>query len=177
MEGAGLIALLGEAQRDLAPSGARAIPGPQLHFTLKFLGDVEERRLGAARSALAAGAGVDPFQVDLEGLGVFPPRGPARVVWAGCGAGAGQLTALAARVEAAFVAAGFPPEPRPFSPHLTLARVKDPAAGGRVARAVRGLPPRRFGTLEARDVVLYQSVLSPSGPAYTPLARASLGPP
>jgi len=160
--------------RDLAPAGARGIPRHQLHFTLKFLGEVEEARLGPAREATRAAAG-PAFRLELAGLGTFPPRGPARVVWAGCGSGADPLVDLAARVEASFAAAGFPPEPRPFSPHLTIARVKDPVAGSRVARAVAARSLESFGTLEAREVVLFQSVLSPSGPAYTPLLRVRLG--
>lgn len=165
---------LAAAARDLAPAGARGIPRHQLHFTLKFLGEVEEARLGPAREAARAAAG-PAFRLELAGLGTFPPRGPARIVWAGCGSGADHLVDLAARVEASFVAAGFPPEPRPFSPHLTIARVKDPAAGSRVAHAVTARNRESLGSLAAREVVLFQSVLTPSGPAYTPLLRIPLG--
>lgn len=164
---------LASIERELSPEGARGILRSQLHFTLKFLGEVEEARLGPAREAMRSAAGPS-FQLELAGLGTFPPRGPARIVWAGCGSGADLLIDLAARVEASFAAVGFPPEPRPFSPHLTIARVKDPVAGKRVAQAVAGRAPATFGTLSAREVILFQSVLSPSGPAYTPLLRVPL---
>jgi len=155
--------------------GVRWIPDGQLHFTLKFLGDVEDERVPVARettraAALAAG----PFDLALEGLGAFPPRGPARVLWAGCGPGAAALSALAAAVEDAFVARGFPREERPFSPHLTLARVRDPDAGRRLARALASLPPEPFGTISVRELVLFRSELTPRGAEYFELLRVAI---
>lgn len=163
--------------RSLLPPvpGVRWIPEGQLHFTLKFLGDVEDESVPVAREAIRAVAtGAGPFDLALEGLGAFPPRGPARVLWAGCGAGAAALSALAAAVEDAFVARGFPREARPFSPHLTLARVKDPDAGHRLARALASLPPEPFGTVSIREVVLFRSELTPRGAEYEELFRVAL---
>ena len=83
--------------RSLLPElrGVRWIPEGQLHFTLKFLGEIEGGRVEDAKSATAkAVAGCAPFRLALEGLGAFPPRGPARVLWAGCGDGTEALSAL-----------------------------------------------------------------------------------
>jgi 2'-5' RNA ligase len=96
-------------------------------------------------------------------------------VWAGCGEGAEALVEVAGNVEKALVDAGFPAETRPFSAHLTLGRVKDPAAGREVARRVQALPGESYGRVLVDQVVLFSSVLSPSGPAYTPLQRVRLG--
>ena len=164
--------------RSLLPElrGVRWVPEGQLHFTLKFLGDLEESRLGAARRAAAAAAPAAPraFRLALEGLGAFPPTGSARVVWAGCGAGAAALASLAASVEDAFLAAGFPREARPFSPHLTLARVKDPGSGRRLKQVLPSVPREPFGTVVVGSVVLYRSDLSPAGPEYSELLRVAL---
>lgn len=164
--------------RSLLPSlrGVRWVAESQLHFTLKFLGDLEEDRVRAARevAAAAARAGPGAFRLALEGLGVFPPRGSARVVWAGCGAGAEPLAALATAVEEAFVAAGFPREERPFSPHLTLARVKDPGSGRRLSEAVPSASREPFGTVPVDSLVLFRSDLSPAGPDYSELLRVAL---
>ena len=164
--------------RSLLPElrGVRWVPETQLHFTLKFLGDLEESRLGAARRAAAAAARAAPraFELALEGLGAFPPSGSARVVWAGCGAGAAALASLAASVEDAFLAAGFPREARPFSPHLTLARVKDPGSGRRLAQVLPSVPGASFGTVPVGSLVLYRSDLSPAGPDYSELLRVAL---
>ena len=156
--------------------GLKWVPPGQLHFTLKFLGEIDPERVPDARAATeaAAGGGPGPFRLALEGLGAFPPRGPARVLWAGCGAGAGDLVALAAAVEEAFAAAGFPPEPRPFAPHLTLARAKDPEAGRRLARALASVPHEPFGSVGVSSLVLYRSDLTPRGPDYTEIVRVPI---
>lgn len=164
--------------RSLLPElrGLRWIPEAQLHFTLKFLGDIDEERVGDARAATAAAArgGVPPFRLDLGGLGAFPPRGPARVVWAGCGDGTEGLVSLAAAVEEAFAAAGFPTEPRPFSAHLTVARVRDLDAGRRLSRLLPSVPREAFGAVSVSSLVLYRSDLAPRGPDYTELERVAL---
>jgi RNA 2',3'-cyclic 3'-phosphodiesterase len=175
--GIGVGAALRDAAGTLPFGGIRWVPAHQLHFTLKFLGEVPDDRIAAARDEAArAAAGVSPFDLALEGLGAFPAAGPPRVVWAGCGAGREELVALAKAVEAAFAEALFSPEPRPFSPHLTLGRVKDP-------RAIQARPFRdalargvaaKFGTIAAREIVLFRSDLSSAGPTYTALSRHAL---
>lgn len=171
-----LLERLGDARRPFPRLyGVKWIPTQQLHFTLKFLGEVEGARLDAARAAVeTAATEVPPFSLALDGLGVFPPRGEVRMLWAGCGEGRGQLEQLAARVEESFAAAGFDRETRRFTAHLTLARVKEPAAG----RALVPHLPREggpsFGLLPVKELVLFRSDLAPSGPTYTPILRAPL---
>jgi 2'-5' RNA ligase len=176
--GTGVGAALRDAAGTLPFGGIRWVPAHQFHFTLKFLGEVPDDRVAAAREATArAAARISPFDLALEGLGAFPEAGPPRVVWAGCGAGCEELVALAAAVEAAFGEAGFLKEPRTFSPHLTLGRVKDPRAIP--TRPFRDALARgtaaKFGTIAAREIVLFRSDLSPAGPTYTALSRYALG--
>ena len=162
--------------RSLVPPlhGIRWIPEGQLHFTLKFLGEIGEERVAAARDATARAAAHAPFRLALEGLGAFPPRGPARILWAGCGDGAEALSGLALGVEEAFAASGFPRDERAFSPHLTLARVKDPDAGRRLARALDSIPPEPFGAVSVSSLVLFRSELTPRGAEYEELSRVAL---
>ncbi len=155
--------------------GLRWTPAHQLHFTLNFLGEIEESRVPAAKRATAAAAcGARAFALALEGLGAFPPRGAARVLWAGCGDGAGELVRLAAAVESAFVAEGFAPEARAFSAHLTLARVKDPDAGRRLERALPEVPPEPFGAVTVSSLVLFRSELTPRGADHEAIVRVAL---
>ena len=175
--GAGVGSALAAARGRLPFSGIRWVAPHQHHFTLKVLGEIPASRVAAAGEALdAAARGLPPFDLELVGLGAFPLQGPPRVVWAGCGAGREALVASAAAVEETFAAAGFPRESRPFSPHLTLGRVKDPRSIP--ARPFREALAReeatRFGTVAARELVLFRSDLSPAGPTYTPLAKAAL---
>lgn len=155
--------------------GTRFAPAHQLHFTLKFLGEIGEERVEAAKRATAAAAGGSAgFRLALEGLGAFPPRGPSRVLWAGCGAGADELVRLAAAVESAFVAEGFAPEERPFSAHLTLARVRDPDAGRRLERALPHVPAEPFGVVAVTALVLFRSELTPRGADHEAIVRVAL---
>ena len=152
--------------------GLRTVPPHQLHFTLKFFDDLPEARIASAKGAAERTAASSPaVALSLSGLGVFPPRGPARVLWVGCGAGAEGLLALAAAAEAELSREGFERETRPFSPHLTLARVKDPRASRGAAELAASGAAFDGGTLELSELVLFQSVLGPSGAAHTPLGR------
>jgi 2'-5' RNA ligase len=155
--------------------GLRPVPVHQLHFTLKFFEELPGAKRPAAESAATkAAAGAGPFSLALAGLGTFPPRGPARVLWVGCGSGGDALVSLASAVEREFAFGGFPPEARPFSPHLTLARAKDPRAGRAAADFASANANFDGGVLGVKELVLYSSVLGPSGAIHTPLSRFPL---
>ncbi|HQR45184.1 MAG TPA: RNA 2',3'-cyclic phosphodiesterase [Thermoanaerobaculia bacterium] len=156
--------------------GLRTVPPHQLHFTLRFFEDLPEAQLAGAKAAAArAAADSSLFSLELSGLGTFPPLRPPRVLWAGCGYGSEDLLALSSSVEREFTLEGFLPESRPFSPHLTLARVKDPRAARDAAHFAAANAAFDGGTVEVRELVLFQSVLGASGAAHTPLGRFPLG--
>lgn len=141
-----------------------------LHLTLKFLGEVAAERVPAVTATLESLERFDKFEVEVGGFGFFPgPRRP-RVLWVGLEAPA-ALGQLAARVEAALEAQGFPLEGRPFRPHLTLARFE----GGRPQPALEaaletGLAAS-FGRFEVGEFFLFESKLRPGGAEYSKLAR------
>ena len=108
-----------------------------------------------------------PFEVRLAALGAFGRGRAVRVVWLGLEAGATELAGLAARVEAACARSGVAPEPRPYNPHLTLARARDRRG---VELPVLPAVPAVPGWLVA-EVVLFQSRLSPGGAVYSVLQR------
>lgn len=97
----------------------------QLHFTLKFLGEVENEKVPSLTRALEmAVMGKKPFQLRLGETGRFPERGSPRVLWIGVSTAQKDLEKLAGAVETACNSLGFPVEKRPFKPHLTIARAK-----------------------------------------------------
>ncbi len=157
--------------------GLRAVPAHQLHFTLKFFEDLPEAKLASAKAAARrAAAGCPSFSLHLSGLGTFPPRGPARVVWVGTADGSQRLDVLASAVEKEFAVEGFEPESRAFTSHLTIARIKDPHAARDASAFASAGAAFDGGTTEVRELVLCQSVLGPAGAAHTPLGRFPLAP-
>lgn len=148
----------------------------QIHLTLKFLGEVPDADVPALCDALkAVAADHEPIEFGVKSTGCFPPGGGARVFWVGVDEPAGALVGLQQACETAYEQFGFAPEGRDFTPHLTLARVKNPKAGGNVRDAAKAEAQFDAGRQTATELILFQSILSPQGPTYIPVARALLG--
>lgn len=169
------------------PSGARIqwVRPDSIHLTLKFLGDTDETRLGDIERALAhAAASRARFSLEVSVLGVFPDLRAPRVLWVGLSGRQDQgqthapdpLARLAGDIDQAMATLGFPLEKRPFSPHLTLARIKEHAR--EVGRALAGSGvmehPQSLGTLSVQAIALIKSELKPSGAVYTRLCEVAL---
>jgi 2'-5' RNA ligase len=140
-----------------------------LHVTLKFLGEVPETKLDAARTALAQSRSEQPVTLEFRGLGFFPNEKHPRVFWAGIQASA-NLMKLAEDIDGAMEKLGILPEQRPFSPHLTLARFERQGVPEKLRIAIAENAQREFGTLRTNEFHLIQSKLKPSGAEYTTLA-------
>jgi RNA 2',3'-cyclic 3'-phosphodiesterase len=136
-----------------------------LHITTKFIGEWSAERLEELSAALRGVPGRPTIPVAVRGLGWFPnPRAP-RVFWAGVEAGE-PLEDLARTTDLALARLGVPREERPFSPHLTLARIKEPAPLDRLREAISSLPSEEFGQFLADRFCLYESQMGPSGSVY-----------
>jgi len=144
----------------------------QVHVTLKFLGDTDPGRLDELREALAtavADAGVGAFDAEIGGYGVFPSLDYISVVWLGVRRGSGELTALHEAIEARTTDLGFDPEDHEFTPHATIARMRDARRKEHVQEVVRGRDPD-IGTQRIEEVRLTESTLTDEGPVYETLA-------
>ena len=146
-----------------------------IHLTLVFLGEVPVGMLGdleaAARGAVA---GIGPMRLQPVGLGRFPPRGLPRVVWVGIQEATGGLVALQKAIAVATAAFAEKVEDRRYEPHLTLGRVRGPKNARPLTAEIESMAAEMGPAFEARDVVVFKSVLGPDGPAYTALARLAL---
>jgi 2'-5' RNA ligase len=150
--------------RRLPEGVVRWVKPEQMHLTLRFLGDTAVARLPALQDQLEElGNQHAPFCLRLNGVGAFPNRQKPRVVWAGLAGELAVLQAMQVALEARVVALGWAGEQRPFSPHITLGRVKD---AGQVQEMAWGSD---LAALEFRvtAVQLVQSELRPFGPIYT----------
>lgn len=177
-----LLRQLAQVQRTLEkqmPAGVvRWVKPEGIHLTLKFLGDTPEGEVPAIREALTAVARRAVSCTFAVGdLGCFPNLRRPRVIWVGVQEPGGQLRALQEAVERAMVPLGYPPEGRPFSPHLTLGRVRDGIPSRDVTRIGEVVVATALGTLGEVRVDLFaliRSVLKPTGAEYTPLAEFRL---
>ena len=145
----------------------------RLHFTVRFIGEVAEDRVPSIAAALAAPLPVAPFDLTMAGLGAFPPKGPPRALWAGITGGTAEMSGLEREVSGRLASCGIDADAREYSPHLTLARVRE-AAGLRAREALDGAPPGPFGSTRVDAITLFESRLSPKGPTYVPLQRTPL---
>jgi 2'-5' RNA ligase len=166
-------ALLKVPEREpLVGDGVRWVAEPLLHLTLRFVGEVEDSRILSVTQAVErATVQVPVFAMTVQGLGCFPGPAAPRIFWAGV-VRCEPLMTLAERVEAELRQEGFPAEFRPFSPHITLARIRK-----------RGVRPRSpldssdpiFGEQHVTSVAVVESELIPRrGPQYTVLERPPL---
>jgi 2'-5' RNA ligase len=172
-----LAGVLSRATDALGPAGAalRWITPENLHLTLQFLGDVEPGRLEPLVASLRPSIGLRPFVVSLDRFGVFPPSGPPRTIWLGLGRGANDVRQIYQELGRRLLALGHEPETRPFSPHLTVARVRDQhRARGQAVRATLAsiaLPAIEWPVTHAS---LFESDLSGPRPRYTERGRLEL---
>jgi len=147
-----------------------------IHLTLKFLGEVPDSDIPDICQAVEKAVETfHPFKLDVAGCGCFPPRGAARVLWVGVSEGDTPLPDLQEAVASELEPLGHPPENRPFSAHLTLARIKTAPAGHLVSHTVDTLEMVRLGSQEVTALTVFQSELTRGGPMYTPLHHADLG--
>ncbi|HKW22967.1 MAG TPA: RNA 2',3'-cyclic phosphodiesterase [Ktedonobacterales bacterium] len=148
-----------------------------LHTTLAFLGELDDERLDAASQAAATVADVHaPFSLRLAGLGTFGSAHSPRVIWVGLAGENARLLALQAAVADELAARGFSREARPFSPHLTLARIKKPLTDNALAALARvQREPSPDATWQAAAISVMKSELLRPAARYTAVSRWPLG--
>ncbi len=149
-----------------------------IHLTLKFLGETDPRRVEDILTRLRAVAAIwRPFVVPVNGLGCFPDRRRPQVVWVGVQDPDGALQRLAAAVDAAMADLGWEREKRPFTGHLTLARVKrhaDNEERRRIGEHIAAFALSAPGLLPVQALHLMHSRLDPDGAVYSELAAVPL---
>lgn len=154
------------------PSGipGREIPARNWHLTLRFLGDVPMEVAARLRGELAGGGLGRPFHIAFGPLGAFPQPARARILWSGVTDGAAALTRLAEAVSGRLARVGIPAEDRPFSPHLTLSRLREPTD----LRPLLAAAPPPDVDLPVSEVALFRSQLGAGPPRYEVVERFPL---
>ncbi|HPO13297.1 MAG TPA: RNA 2',3'-cyclic phosphodiesterase [Candidatus Hydrogenedentes bacterium] len=161
----------------LRHSGAKAswVHPENMHLTLRFLGEADQDAVNKISSLLEeAYHACGPLTLAVQGLGGFPNRRKPSVVWAGMEVRSGDLSAIQAHAEHAAQTAGLPPEEKAFHPHITLARIRDHQALGRLPETLEAAQTYYGGEFTASVVSLFSSELRPGGPVYRRLREFSL---
>jgi len=141
-----------------------------IHITLRFLGDISPKMVDSILEGMKK-VSYSAFDCEVKGVGVFPDLRYTRVVWAGIRKGADQLKNVFEQVEPHLRQLGFRADPKGFSPHLTLARVKTGRNKAELTHCIQDLADFDFGVVRADCLRLKKSVLTPKGPIYSTLTE------
>ncbi len=166
-----------EAQQRLKGSGVEASwPRPEgIHLTLKFLGEVPETRITEIMDGIRHSVqGIAPFRLDVGGIGTFPGPKNARVVWIGLSGDTETLKRLQAAVEDSMARLGLERDDRPFTPHLTIGRIKYIRSRDRWLKTLEETRDIKLSGFDVTSISLMKSELKSSGAVYTELGRAEL---
>ena len=159
-----------EVQTILTKTGAdlKLVEPKNIHMTLRFLGNITPSTVENIFEEMKK-VQFTPFDVRLHSVGAFPnPRYP-RVVWAGITQGADQLRSIFEQLEPKLLGLGFAPDPKGFSPHLTIARVRSGRNRVELAKCLSENENCEFGVIDAKCLKLKRSDLTPRGPIYSTL--------
>ncbi len=155
--------------------GVRWVKPENIHLTLKFLGETEEKKVEVIKEAIDyACTGFRPFSISYGGAGVFPNERKARVLWVGPKEGLESLGDLAGNLEEKMAAVGYKKEKRSFHPHLTIGRLRNPLPENSIKKFLSEGTGFVTSSLIIDRVVLFESNLTRSGPIYKPLYKKEL---
>jgi 2'-5' RNA ligase len=171
------------ALQDKLRSGSKApvrwVDPRNIHLTLKFLGNISPGMVGRITSGMQAAArDARPLRIKVKGLGAFPSTNKVNIIWVGLAGDIEELALLQKRIDTQLSPLGFKSEDRPFTPHLTIARLRDNASSEERRELGRLLAETSFAPPQAIDVEaihLMKSQLTREGPIYNTIASANLG--
>ena len=164
---------LAEVQEKIRPAttAARWVSPESIHVTLKFIGQMPEKRQEDIDQALR-GLTWKSIKINVRGVGFFPGTRSARVFWAGLEAA--SMEGLAREIDSRLEHVGFDRERRAFRAHLTLARARDHHLDKGMIAAAAPFADTDFGTFNVDRIYLYESTLKPGGSIYTKLKEYRL---
>ncbi len=165
-----IVSKIVRVQEEILSSSAKLKPVERqnLHFTLKFLGNVEESRIELVVSTMREVLeSFEPFPMHLKGVGAFPRVSRPNVVWIGVDEGRDVFIEMAKELDRSLAKLGFKRETKGFEPHLTIARVK--GYSGDLPEIIRRISDVDIGFIDVEEVRFKKSTLTPQGPIYETL--------
>jgi 2'-5' RNA ligase len=161
---------------DVTAAKVKWVAPTDMHWTLKFLGDVDLLEIPQVCQAVArAVEAFKPFDVEARGAGAFPDVHNPRTVWIGMGTGGAAMIALHDAIDRELAALGYRSENRRFRPHLTIGRVRrSPEGSNELGRLIQASADFESGLSTVYEVVVFSSELGPAGPIHEPMGHARL---
>lgn len=172
---AAITALQADLRSQLNPTSGKIkwVDPDLMHLTLKFIGEVEQENVGRISEVVASVAVQHKaFSFEMPILGCFGR--PVKVIWLGTETENQQLLQLHQDIEDALESTGWPKEKKSFSPHLTLARLKDVPSDRKLKGIIKNYDPVHLAIVRAYSVRVYESTLTPAGPMYSELSEIEL---
>lgn len=143
-----------------------------LHVTLKFLGEVADEKVGDVCGKIEEAVGtVQPFELEIAGVGAFPSKARPSVIWIGTLSGSEELKETSRLVEDSLEQIGFKREQKGFHGHITIGRVRRGVHGRQIAAGLAAADLGTLGSFCVDSVSVMKSDLRPSGPVYSVLKR------
>ena len=159
---------------DRLPIKMKLVSLENIHITLKFLGQTKLDQVKEIESIIKnAVTDIDPFSIRLQGTGVFPNRKYIKVIWIGI-SNSLPLSSIAKQIDEQLVKLGFPREKRPFSPHMTLGRIKFLNYKEQLLSILDEYKDTTFSDIAIDSILLKKSTLTPSGPIYETISKITL---
>ncbi|MEM1540381.1 MAG: RNA 2',3'-cyclic phosphodiesterase [Candidatus Bathyarchaeia archaeon] len=170
IENASFLERIMETQRRLVETGAdlKCVEPKNIHITVRFLGNITPNMIDKIFDCMRKVQFV-PFDIKIQGVGAFPDVRNPRVVWAGIRSGANELRGIFNQLELYLRGLGFASDPKGFSPHLTIARVKSGRNKAALVKFLMENSNYEFGIVRAECLRLKRSDLTPRGPVYSTL--------
>jgi 2'-5' RNA ligase len=170
------VAKLEPVMADLAKLGSdlRIVHMGNLHFTLKFLGNISQDMVLPIKSCMDSVRDMLGFDLSLRGMGAFPNPRRARVVWVGASSKEDQMVGLARTLDEKLSQLGFARE-RSHVPHLTVARSRSRRSGQALVQFIENMRDLEVHTMRVDKIILKKSVLTPKGPIYSDLLAVGAG--
>ena len=154
---------------------AKIVETENMHLTLKFLGDIDENLIDEIEKIIKdAILNMQPFEITLKNLGVFPNQKYMKVAWIGV-ENAEHLKKIAETIDTKLKDLGFEKEKRPFSVHLTIARIKSAKNKEKLIDLIDKYQNTELQKIKINKIILKKSILTPKGPIYTNLKEIKVG--
>lgn len=171
---------LAQLQKQLrrAAADVKWVKPDNIHLTLKFLGEIDEKKLDKINLILDKIAKDNsPFQISFSSLGAFPKMSYPRIIWVGIEKGDVETKKIASELEGEVEKIGIAKENRPFSTHITIGRVKSTLNQQILVQELNHLEncfAEKKLQFKAEKIILFKSTLLPGGAAYEPLKAINL---